>query len=113
MKIFIEKEYFYASSKGTESTDYFRKQLKQRRRRLLPPTGQFQGHPLIALPDSPRTVILYPHQLGLMQWRQTVKHLSHTNRLSIHVLQLYTSFICRGWKQLTVIHPKLHRYSAA
>ena len=30
MEIFIEKEYFYASSKGTNSTDYIRKQLKER-----------------------------------------------------------------------------------
>ena len=45
MEILIEKECFYVSSKGTNSTDDLRKQLKQRRRRLLPPTGQFQGHP--------------------------------------------------------------------
>ena len=45
MEILIEKECFYASSKGTDSTDHLRKQLKQRRRRLLSPPGQFQGYP--------------------------------------------------------------------
>ena len=42
MQILIEKECFYVSSKGTNSTDDLRKQLKQRRRCLLPPPGQLQ-----------------------------------------------------------------------
>ena len=45
MKILIEKEYFYAGSKGADSTDYCRQQLKQRGRCLHPPQGWLQGHP--------------------------------------------------------------------
>ena len=45
MKILIKKESFYVSSKRANSTDYFRKQLKQRHRRLFPAQGQFQRHP--------------------------------------------------------------------
>ena len=37
MEILIEKEYLYAGSKGTDSTDYCRQQLKQRGRCLHPP----------------------------------------------------------------------------
>ena len=45
MEILIEKEYLYAGSKGTDSTDYCRQQLKQRGRCLHPPKGWLQGYP--------------------------------------------------------------------
>ena len=45
MEILIEKEYLYASSKGTDSTDYCRQQLKQCGRCLHAPEGWLQGHP--------------------------------------------------------------------
>ena len=45
MKIFIQKEYFYSSSKGADPTDYFRKQHPQCYRCIRPAQGQFQRHP--------------------------------------------------------------------
>ena len=45
MKILIEKEYFYAGSKGTDSTDYCRQQLKQCGRCLHPPERWIQRYP--------------------------------------------------------------------
>ncbi len=45
MKILIEKEYFYTGSKGTDSTDYCRQQLKQCGRCLHPPERWIQRYP--------------------------------------------------------------------
>ena len=45
MTILIEKGYFYASSKGADSTDYFRKQHHQCCGCLFPSQGQFQRYP--------------------------------------------------------------------
>ena len=45
MEILIEKEYLYGSSKGTDSTDYCRQQLKPCGRCLYLPEGWLQRHP--------------------------------------------------------------------
>ena len=45
MEILIEKEYLYANSKGTDSTDYCRQQLKRRGRYLYAPEGRPNPEP--------------------------------------------------------------------
>ena len=45
MEILIEKEYLYASSKGTDPTDHCRQQHQQCDRCLHAPEGWLQGHP--------------------------------------------------------------------
>ena len=46
MENLIEKEYLYAGSKGTDSTDYCRHQHQQRNRCLHLAEGWIQGHPV-------------------------------------------------------------------
>ena len=43
MQILIQKECFYASSIGADSTDHFKKQLKQRYRCLYPARDSFKN----------------------------------------------------------------------
>jgi len=45
MTILMEKEYFYSSCKGADSTNYLTKQQEQRNRCLLSAQKELQGHP--------------------------------------------------------------------